>query len=471
MSLTKVLGQVAAIIRSTTAPQNTNLIWVDTTTTPAIHKIYDGSDWIAVAGDALGLIRMAPSDTPDYFINKIDENTLEVKNNKLYVKGTSGGGSSGSGIVVYFVDNYGAIGNISDPKVGDEAFIPNPSDASKVMGFKFNGNNWFLFSDSTWENPSAISWNSITDADNIVEDLVDSWIGFGQDGSKILSSKEVGAVDFITNDETLSTITIENCSLINFYFTASSMSSNGILRIGKPDGSFPVGKILIINILQDETTYADIRFSYNKTDGYGFLGIENFPKAIITPTNNSLYVSAGDVLVVERFNTENLYGSWRIISYFEKQKTAHNKDFGLSVDNIVPIGADLTPELHVKLNSHGKLVPSNVFVDRGDSPYDVAGASIIKDNKYHNIDLSSIVPSYAKFILLRINVQGAVGARIDVLGVNAPTSNNGNRASVVVQNATVSATQDCWVMTNNQTIKYIATTSVNNVFITVGGWI
>jgi microcystin-dependent protein len=58
----KNLGQVAAVIKSATAPSNINVIWIDTSTTPAIKKNWDvnSSTWIpltqvgTVAGDNWG---------------------------------------------------------------------------------------------------------------------------------------------------------------------------------------------------------------------------------------------------------------------------------------------------------------------------------------------------------------------------------------------------------------------------------
>lgn len=55
---TKNLGQVAAIWLGTTAPENTSLIWFDTTPAIRKHKVYDEdlADWVVLDNDAISAI-------------------------------------------------------------------------------------------------------------------------------------------------------------------------------------------------------------------------------------------------------------------------------------------------------------------------------------------------------------------------------------------------------------------------------
>lgn len=108
------------------------------------------------------------------------------------------------------------------------------------------------------------------------------------------------------------------------------------------------------------------------------------------------------------------------------------------------------------------------FVDRGDpSSADWTETDITQDGTWYELDLSSIVPSDATWVLLRVTHTGT--ANQDVSFRKDGNTNEINISRVSSDGAS-SLHQDCFVAVVNQTIEYRIHASIGTLGITVGGW-
>ena len=152
------LGQVAAIYIGSSAPRNTNLIWLDNTVVPFVFRAYDGSAWSEIATHTWvrayvdgWLVTLPPrqlADDGDYML--INSNNV---NYKITVKD--------------FVKS--AVGNPLDFKgvIRVSADFPNPStleagDMYVIITSPVGGAVTDPYSGKTFEDSEKIVWDEVT---------------------------------------------------------------------------------------------------------------------------------------------------------------------------------------------------------------------------------------------------------------------------------------------------------------------
>lgn len=152
------LGQVAAIYIGSSAPRNTNLIWLDNTVVPFVFRAYDGSAWPEIATHKWvrayvdgWLVTLPPrqlADDGDYML--INSNNV---NYKITVKD--------------FVKS--AVGNPLDFKgvIRVSADFPNPStlesgDMYVIITSPAGGTVTDPYSGKTFEDSEKIVWDEVT---------------------------------------------------------------------------------------------------------------------------------------------------------------------------------------------------------------------------------------------------------------------------------------------------------------------
>ena len=152
------LGQVAAIYIGSSAPRNTNLIWLDNTGVPFVFRAYDGSAWSEIATHKWvrayvdgWLVTLPPrqlADDGDYML--INSNNV---NYKITVKD--------------FVKS--AVGNPLDFKgvIRVSADFPNPStlesgDMYVIITSPAGGTVTDPYSGKTFEDSEKIVWDEVT---------------------------------------------------------------------------------------------------------------------------------------------------------------------------------------------------------------------------------------------------------------------------------------------------------------------
>lgn len=152
------LGQVAAIYIGSSAPRNTNLIWLDNTVVPFMFRAYDGSAWSEIATHKWvrayvdgWLVTLPPrqlADDGDYML--INSNNV---NYKITVKD--------------FVKS--AVGNPLDFKgiIRVSADFPNPStlesgDMYVIITSPVGGTVTDPYSGKTFEDSEKIVWDEVT---------------------------------------------------------------------------------------------------------------------------------------------------------------------------------------------------------------------------------------------------------------------------------------------------------------------
>lgn len=152
------LGQVAAIYIGSSAPRNTNLIWLDNTVVPFVFRAYDGSAWSEIATHKWvrayvdgWLVTLPPrqlADDGDYML--INSNNV---NYKITVKD--------------FVKS--AVGNPLDFKgvIRVSADFPNPStleagDMYVIITSPVGGTVTDPYSGKTFEDSEKIVWDEVT---------------------------------------------------------------------------------------------------------------------------------------------------------------------------------------------------------------------------------------------------------------------------------------------------------------------
>lgn len=152
------LGQVAAICIGSSAPRNTNLIWLDNTVVPFVFRAYDGSAWSEIATHKWvrayvdgWLVTLPPrqlADDGDYML--INSNNV---NYKITVKD--------------FVKS--AVGNPLDFKgvIRVSADFPNPStlesgDMYVIITSPAGGTVTDPYSGKTFEDSEKIVWDEVT---------------------------------------------------------------------------------------------------------------------------------------------------------------------------------------------------------------------------------------------------------------------------------------------------------------------
>ena len=152
------LGQVAAIYIGSSAPRNTNLIWLDNTVVPFVFRAYDGSAWSEIATRKWvrayvdgWLVTLPPrqlADDGDYML--INSNNV---NYKITVKD--------------FVKS--AVGNPLDFKgvIRVSADFPNPStlesgDMYVIITSPAGGTVTDPYSGKTFEDSEKIVWDEVT---------------------------------------------------------------------------------------------------------------------------------------------------------------------------------------------------------------------------------------------------------------------------------------------------------------------
>lgn len=152
------LGQVAAIYIGSSAPRNTNLIWLDNTVVPFVFRAYDGSAWSEIATHKWvrayvdgWLVTLPPrqlADDGDYIL--INSNNV---NYKITVKD--------------FVKS--AVGNPLDFKgvIRVSADFPNPStlesgDMYVIITSPAGGTVTDPYSGKTFEDSEKIVWDEVT---------------------------------------------------------------------------------------------------------------------------------------------------------------------------------------------------------------------------------------------------------------------------------------------------------------------
>ena len=152
------LGQVAAIYIGSSAPRNTNLIWLDNTVVPFVFRAYDGSAWSEIATHKWvrayvdgWLVTLPPrqlADDGDYML--INSNNV---NYKITVKD--------------FVKS--AVGNPLDFKgiIRVSADFPNPStlesgDMYVIITSPAGGTVTDPYSRKTFEDSEKIVWDEVT---------------------------------------------------------------------------------------------------------------------------------------------------------------------------------------------------------------------------------------------------------------------------------------------------------------------
>lgn len=152
------LGQVAAIYIGSSAPRNTNLIWLDNTVVPFVFRAYDGSAWSEIATHKWvrayvdgWLVTLPPrqlADDSDYML--INSNNV---NYKITVKD--------------FVKS--AVGNPLDFKgvIRVSADFPNPStlesgDMYVIITSPAGGTVTDPYSGKTFEDSEKIVWDEVT---------------------------------------------------------------------------------------------------------------------------------------------------------------------------------------------------------------------------------------------------------------------------------------------------------------------
>ena len=152
------LGQVAAIYIGSSAPRNTNLIWLDNTVVPFVFRAYDGSAWSEIATHKWvrayvdgWLVTLPPrqlADDGDYML--INSNNVNYKITvKDFVKSTLGNPLDFKGIIRVSAD------------------FPNPStleagDMYVIITSPVGGTVTDPYSGKTFEDSEKIVWDEVT---------------------------------------------------------------------------------------------------------------------------------------------------------------------------------------------------------------------------------------------------------------------------------------------------------------------
>ena len=123
------------------------------------------------------------------------------------------------------------------------------------------------------------------------------------------------------------------------------------------------------------------------------------------------------------------------------------------------------------LKSGGGCTGLGGFVDRGDpASADFTQATLTEDATWRNLDLSSIIPTEAVSVLLKVQIQHPSGVGYIMFREDG-NSNTPNASLVMATVASVLAAQDVvCVVGAARTIEYYATASPTLIYITVGGW-
>lgn len=152
------LGQVAAIYIGSSAPRNTNLIWLDNTVVPFVFRAYDGSAWSEIATHKWvrayvdgWLVTLPPRQLAD------DDDYMLINSNNVNYKIT----------VKDFVKS--AVGNPLDFKgvIRVSADFPNPStlesgDMYVIITSPAGGTVTDPYSGKTFEDSEKIVWDEVT---------------------------------------------------------------------------------------------------------------------------------------------------------------------------------------------------------------------------------------------------------------------------------------------------------------------
>lgn len=152
------LGQVAAIYIGSSAPRNTNLIWLDNTVVPFVFRAYDGSAWSEIATHKWvrayvdgWLVTLPPrqlADDGDYML--INSNNVNYKITvKDFVKSAVGNPLDFKGIIRVSAD----FPNPSTLESGD-MYVIITSPAGGTVTDPYNG--------KTFEDSEKIVWDEVT---------------------------------------------------------------------------------------------------------------------------------------------------------------------------------------------------------------------------------------------------------------------------------------------------------------------
>lgn len=112
------------------------------------------------------------------------------------------------------------------------------------------------------------------------------------------------------------------------------------------------------------------------------------------------------------------------------------------------------------------------FVDRGDptANYDFIETDLTIDSAWHDMNLSSIVPSGAKAVCLMVRMVDNLPEKAILLRKNG-SAGVINYSILFTQVANISVAQDMIVpCDSNRFIEYYVDTGVNTIFIAVKGW-
>lgn len=152
------LGQVAAIYIGSSAPRNTNLIWLDNTVVPFVFRAYDGSAWSEIATHKWvrayvdgWLVTLPPrqlADDGDYML--INSNNVNYKITvKDFVKSAVGNPLDFKGIIRVSAD----FPNPSTLESGD-MYVIITSPAGRTVTDPYSG--------KTFEDSEKIVWDEVT---------------------------------------------------------------------------------------------------------------------------------------------------------------------------------------------------------------------------------------------------------------------------------------------------------------------
>lgn len=152
------LGQVAAIYIGSSAPRNTNLIWLDNTVVPFVFRAYDGSAWSEIATHKWvrayvdgWLVTLPPrqlADDGDYML--INSNNVNYKITvKDFVKSAVGNPLDFKGVIRVSAD----FPNPSTLESGD-MYVIITSPAGRTVTDPYSG--------KTFEDSEKIVWDEVT---------------------------------------------------------------------------------------------------------------------------------------------------------------------------------------------------------------------------------------------------------------------------------------------------------------------
>lgn len=160
---TKNLGQVSAIVISSSQPSNSYVLWFDLSSNSLKYFNFATSAWDSLSGASnIGQIKLNSSDSIGYLVDKLDS-TLRVSGGQLGVVvpvSTAEKAKWNGNTTTYFVTTHAGLASLS-PSTGDRAIVADDGAGIRA-GYYWSGAAWLKDFDPQWENIN-LHWSNIVD--------------------------------------------------------------------------------------------------------------------------------------------------------------------------------------------------------------------------------------------------------------------------------------------------------------------